>query len=101
MMYGMIDRLKGIQLFCVNLCSWGDSGDWEVFPAEELNLQLSSIVSIISDRGWKVAASNESVVLAESGERKITLFCSGRIIIEQVRPDNRDTALRIALEVLS
>jgi hypothetical protein len=97
----MIDRVNGIPLFCVSLCSWGDFGDWEVFPAEELNLILEDVVSTISRRGWKVIASNESVVLAESGERKITLFPSGRIIIEHVRPDNRDAALDIVRDVLS
>jgi hypothetical protein len=97
----MIDQVNGIPLFCVSLCSWGDSGDWEVFPAEELNLILEDVVGTISRRGWKVVASSESVVLAESGELKITLFPSGRIIIEHVRPDDRAVALDIARDMLS
>ena len=97
--YGKIG--KGVSLYCINLCSWGDSGDWEVFPSEELTLPIKELVAILSEKGWTVVASGETVILAGQGQQKITLFRSGRIIIERVRPDRKDIALHIASDILT
>lgn len=88
-----------VTYYSINLCSYGDRGDYEVFPVEELDLKLSSLLKNL-DEATRGKWSNQAAQFKLNGVA-ITMYREGRAIFEGVRPDHHETAFGLLKEILS
>ena len=89
-----------IDYYTMNLCSYGDHGDFELFPHEELDLNLFSY-----EKQWRMEdvsldCMTEEVAFLKAGRVDVTLYRSGRMILESVMPDDEREAIRIGKKIL-
>ena len=90
-----------IDYYTMNLCSYGDHGDYELFPGEDLRLDLFSY-----ERQWKkedvaLDCMTEEVAFLKAGRVDVTLYRSGRMVLESVMPDDEREAIRIGKKILA
>jgi hypothetical protein len=90
---------RSITLYCINLCSYGDSGDYELFPDEDMGILLIDQVKNLDNIGCSIVDVNESVGFLHLRGMEITLYPSGRMIIENVKPDDRLVAIETARNI--
>ncbi|MDW8070405.1 MAG: hypothetical protein RMK79_02910 [Anaerolineae bacterium] len=84
-----------------NLCNSNGYGDYECFPDHELELDLHAAISHLRAEGFRVQAFNSRLCLMTYGEAtEITLFASGRVIIEHLAPDDPHVALALTRQLL-
>jgi hypothetical protein len=83
-----------------NLCSGKDYGDYEGFPDKELKLDLQEQARRLDNSGYLIDGINESICLAHRNELELTIFPSGRVILEHVTPDNAEHAFQLLAEAL-
>jgi len=89
-------------LFCITtLCSYGDSGDFAAFPVIPLNLSLIDFGKSIRSLCEEPVRYNESRIFLIFKHANITVFKSGRMILEAVSPDAQRVAGNIILELFS
>lgn len=96
-------RGRDLELVVINLCHYGESGDYEVFFTEDLGLDPRQAAALLHDQGYEVARPTARSVLVRDGGAELTIFDSGRIILENVRPGTFDDAIRLgrrALDIL-
>ncbi len=88
-----------VQYYSTNLCSHGDVGDYELFPAEKLEINIKEIVERYRDRTtirWSSLAAQFSLK-----DVKVSLYAEGRVILEGIKPDSHEEAFRFLKEILS
>ena len=88
-----------ILFYSINLCSYGDSGDYELFASQELDLDMQSVKERLKDEingKWSEQAGQFSFKQVE-----VTIYCEGRIILEGVKPDTHQAAFELLKEILS
>ncbi|MGC8880140.1 MAG: hypothetical protein ACP5R2_13035 [Anaerolineae bacterium] len=84
-----------------NLCNNDGYGDYECFPDHEMQLDLRAAIPRLRARGFWVQAANSHLCLIAYGEAvEITLFASGRVIIEHLAPDDPRVALSLTQQLL-
>lgn len=81
-------------LVVLELCSYGDSGDFQVLPRKALDMALNVIQERIAASGGKAVLS-DGVLLAETGGTHISLYSDGRAVLEHVAPCSRQAALEL------
>jgi len=82
-------RFRGMALtvYALELCFYGERGDYEVFPDRELGLDLVPLGKGFADRGWAVDESGPEVIMFQDPEgTEYTLYPDGRLIIEGLKP---------------
>lgn len=84
----------GAGFVVLELCSYGDSGDFQVLPRKRIELRLEDSVKWLTARGGR-AAVIEGVLLAEIGGTQISLYNDGRAVLERVTPCSRQVALEL------
>lgn len=89
-----------IELTIFNLCSHQGSGDYEVIPDRELNLDLLSLKDRIISSHFLIEGVNQEICLAKREQLFLTIYPTGRIILEEVRPDQPEIAFQILQEIL-
>ncbi|MGQ9502479.1 MAG: hypothetical protein ACUVSF_03835 [Anaerolineae bacterium] len=84
-----------------NLCNSDGYGDYECFPDHELYLDLRAAIPRLHAKGFRVRTFNTHLCLIAYGEAiEITLFASGRVIIEHLAPDDPREALALMRRLL-
>jgi hypothetical protein len=95
-----IYRDRPIELATVNLCHYGNYGDYELFPSEELDLDLQILAAMLIERGYEVKGQSPKAMLVRDNQAMLTLFPTGRMIIEHVKPSTYDEASCIGCRML-
>lgn len=79
--------------YCIlTLCSYGHSGDYEAFPTIPLNLNPKTLAESFQSVCLNSVRFNETRVVLKFMESDITIFSSGRMIMEKVSPDSQRSA---------
>lgn len=85
-----------------NLCNNDGYGDYECFPNHELQLDLQAAIPRLRAEGFRVRVVSPRFCLIAWGEAvEITLFASGRVIIEHLSPDDPRVALSLTQQLMS
>ncbi|GEM_PF-1542610 len=84
----------GVGYVVLELCSYGDSGDFQVLPKSMVEIRLEDRVGWLTARGGR-AAVIEGVLLAEIGGTQISLYRDGRAVLERVTPCSKQAALEL------
>jgi hypothetical protein len=87
-------------LVSYNLCHIDGHGDYEIFPSKELALDMGAVKARLITMGYLVEGANEQIILAGKDHIDITVFPQGRIIIEQLVPDEPEVAMDMAVAFL-
>jgi hypothetical protein len=91
---------KPVTVYSFEFCHYGESGDYEVFPDGELDLDLSIIMNRLSAGGYDTDfAAKEVLIFSKSGV-EYTLFDDGRLIIEGLAPGSCEQALETAVSIV-
>ena len=89
-----------LTLICYNLCHIDGHGDYEIFPDHPLNLNLFELVERFKELGYDMQGFNEKICLMKQGRMEITAFPEGRIIIEQLVPDDENLAIAMVADFI-
>lgn len=86
---------KEIILYSWSLCNYEEYGDYEIFPSESLDIDLKSINDNIIKNNISVSLLNDKFILFIFENTEITLYTTGRAVLEHVAPDTHEKALEI------
>ncbi len=82
------------------LCHHGDRGDFQAFPTRNLTLDVAQAGRRLKASGALRARLAGGRLLFDWRNAAVTWFSSGRMMIENVRPDRTERAAEIIAEVL-
>ena len=89
-------------VFCITtLCSYGDSGDYAAFPIIRLGLDLTRFAMSVRSVCREPVRGNESRIFLVFKHANITVFKSGRMILEGVSPDAQSVAGDLITELFA
>jgi len=93
---------KGIKVgvYCIELCHYGDRGDFEVFPDQKLDLDLLAYSSCLAGQGYDIDFKSKEVLIFKQGGVEFTLSSDGRLIIENLAPGSNAQAVEEAMGVV-
>jgi len=91
-----LDTGEGPAAFVVlTLCSYGDRGDYQVMPRQQLSLDLQAVRDRLRAAGRRAAIDDDARLLAEIGDCRLMLYAEGRAVMESVVPDSCDAAWEV------
>lgn len=99
MKQSLIVQGQEVLFYSINLCSYGDKGDYELFAERELDLNMQLVkrrLKIGAGGKWSEQAGKFSFKRVE-----ITIYNEGRVIMEGVSPDTHQAAFELLKEILS
>lgn len=88
----------GSRVVVLELCSYGDSGDFQVLPRYRIEIRLEDSAKRLIMRGGRAAVMDD-VLLAELDGVQISLYSDGRAVLEQVRPCSKQAAMKFYREL--
>jgi hypothetical protein len=91
---------KDIVLSSFNLCHIEGHGDYEIFPEPKLTLEMAEIAGRMQVFGYTVQGMDRRICMLKKDHTELTVFPEGRIIIEQLIPDNDEAAFAIVRQIL-
>lgn len=92
---------QAISVYAIELCHYGDRGDFEVFPDRELALDVEGKVGELETRGYDVeCASPEVLIFHGDAGTELTLYPDGRLILEGLRPGSTAQAIEVAAAII-
>lgn len=83
---------KKVSYCIITLCSYGDYGDYEAFPTVPLNLNSKLLAGSLQSTCGDSLRFNKSRLVAKFMQADITVFESGRMILENISPDSQKAA---------
>lgn len=84
--------LGNATVYCViTLCSYGDTGDYEAFPTVPLSINSRQFAESLRLSGCDAIRYNSTRISFKHGRMEMTVFESGRMLFEQVSPNNQQT----------
>lgn len=90
-----------LTVYALELCFYGERGDYEVFADRELGLDLAAIRGQCEARRWAVAETGPELLIFRDLEgTEYTLYPDGRMIIESLKPGSARQAWSRACEIL-
>ncbi len=89
-----------VTIYSIELCHYGENGDYETFPDRELCLDLKKVVQNVDPASYTVEYIDDDVLLFNSDEVGFTLFRDGRLIIEGLSPGTGEQAIELATGIL-
>jgi|GEM_PF-3785559 len=81
--------------------SSGKKADFEFLPANTVSLDISKMVELMNNQGCKVELSTANLLNCAYKKITVTLFASGKIVIEGLKSQKPDDALKLVRELLS
>lgn len=84
----------GVGYVVLELCSYGDSGDFQVLPRKMIEIRLEDRVGRLTALGGR-AAVIDGVLLAAMSGTQISLYSDGRAVLERVKPCSKQAALEL------
>ncbi|MBD3287184.1 hypothetical protein GF337_00125 [candidate division KSB1 bacterium] len=91
---------KNIECFAIQLCSYGESGDFEFMPSESLQLKFDEITQQMKEKVPNFRNATERFLMFQLREAQVTLYPSGRMILENVKPAQKQIAMEIGEKIL-
>jgi hypothetical protein len=76
-----------------NLCSQNGYSDYEGFVNGDLTLDMAAVVDRVKAMGFRIDAWNNQLCLAQNDHLYLTIYPSGRIILERVPGNDPKDAL--------
>ncbi len=89
---------RKIHYYSINLCSHDDVGDYELFPAEKVVIDIKGIVNRFREKGNIKYSSMAAQFVYK--DIKISIYSEGRVILEGIKPDSHEAAFRFLEEIL-
>ena len=87
-------------VYVVNLCDYGDRGDYEVFCDHDLNVNLAEKTDGLINNGFSMEYEDSEVLIFKKEGTEFTFYADGRLIIEGLRPKDMEKALKIAAGII-
>jgi hypothetical protein len=81
------------------LCSYNGFGSFEVMPFRKLKMNLSQLANDYIRSGYVIRCRNTDFCCFDIGDVEVTLYKCGRIILEQVDPNDFSHAARLCMQV--
>ena len=91
---------KHVDCYTIQLCSYGETGDFEFIPSEPLNIEFKKIIDRMRTKVQRFRSATEKFLMFELGETEITFYPSGRMILENVKPAHKETAMNVSEKIL-
>lgn len=95
-----LSRSGPVRCTVLELCSYGDKGDYQVLPARTLDLPLEEIEGWLAEQGTPVRVAEDALLCRWEGV-EVMLHKDGRGVLEGVRPDSPAAAWELYLHLLS
>jgi hypothetical protein len=90
-----------VTVYVLELCHYGDRGDFEIFPDRELDLDVEKKAGELENRGYNIeCASPDVLIFHGDAGMEFTLYPDGRLIVESLRPGSTAQAMDIAKAVI-
>ena len=89
-----------LTVYVINLCYYGEEGDFEVFPNRPLDLKLPDVALLLAERGYALEQVDAQVVIFHADDAEYTLYDEGRLIVEHLKPGTPENALAVAAAIL-
>jgi hypothetical protein len=90
-----------INVYAVDLCHYGDRGDYEVFPDRELRLDVTRCAADLAAAGYRVEyVAPEVSIFRDNSDTEFTMYPDGRLIVENLRPGSIEQAVDIAAAII-
>jgi len=95
-------RGRSIRLIVMELCHYPEYGDYTVMPGEDLGLNLAATQQALRTCDeLQFEGLQPPMLLLAKAHMPLTLYDTGRLLVENVRPDFPETALQAAQQILS
>ena len=92
-------RGETVAVYAVDLCHYGDRGDYEVFPDRELGIDIEKMSAELVAGGFELDYVSDEVLIFRRGNTEYTAYPDGRLIIESLRPGSTAQAIEAACAV--
>ena len=89
-----------ITIYSIELCHYGENGDYEAFPDRELHLDLNKMVQETGFANYIVEYIDDDVLIFNRDDVGFTLFSDGRLIIESLSPGTDEQAIELAAGII-
>lgn len=91
---------KDVDCYTIQLCSYGETGDFEFIPSEPLNIEFKNVIEFMRNEVQRFRSASENFLMFEIGETEITFYQSGRMILENVKPAKNEAAMAVSEKIL-
>jgi hypothetical protein len=92
---------EAINVYAVDLCHYGDRGDYEVFPDRELRLDVTRYADDLAAAGYRVEYVDAEVsIFRDNADTEFTMYPDGRLILENLRPGSIEQAFDVAALIM-
>jgi hypothetical protein len=88
-----------VTVYALELCHYGDRGDYEVFPYRELAVDIEKRAERLAAEGYELDYLSSEVVIFRRGETEYTAYPDGRLIIENLEPGSTEQATEAAAAI--
>lgn len=92
-------RGERIEFRVLELCSYGEWGDYQVLPTAKISPALEAILNELLGNKCKAVLA-EDALLVEVDDVSVTLYKDGRGVLEGVRPDSPEAAWKVYRRVM-
>lgn len=94
-------RECALTVYALELCFYGEKGDYEVFADRELALDLEPLGDDLAGRGWVIEErGRELLMFRDDAGTEYTLYPDGRLIVEGLIPGSVEQAWSRACEIM-
>jgi hypothetical protein len=90
---------KSVSYVILELCSYGETGDFQVLPRSAVSLQLDSILAGVREDRHQAGIADD-VLLARLNGTSVSLYSDGRSVLERVAPCSGSAAWDVYLYLL-
>jgi hypothetical protein len=95
----LLRRGDQLSFVVLELCSYGETGDYQVLPRKALNLELAAILQgVLADNHKAVLADDEFMALLDS--TSVIMTAEGRAVFEGVKPSTKQAAWSLYCSLL-
>ena len=81
------------------LCSYNGFGSFELTPFKKLKLDLAQLANDYLGSGYTIKCGNDNVCCFNIGKAEVTLYKCGRMVLEQVYPNDFTCAALLCMQV--
>ena len=92
-------RGERVTVYAIDLCHYGDRGDYEVFPDRELAVDIEKMSEEWKAAGCELDYVSAEVVIFRREGTDYTAYPDGRLIIENLAPGSPAQAVEAAAAV--
>jgi hypothetical protein len=94
-----LHRGETVNVYAIDLCHYGDRGDYEIFPDRGLGVDVEKLSEKLGAAGFELEYVSSEVLIFRRGETEYTAYPDGRLIIESLKPGSTAQAIEAASAV--